>query len=89
MIDTEAQLTETPELTPPPPGTFEFEGHSIQVSRNAAGWRLYSEGHEVTNSHLGTATRILFDPEYHVSTSSLVREILAWAASNPRELELY
>lgn len=79
-------MIETAELTPPPPGTFEFEGHYIQVARTIAGWRLHSAGHEVTNSHLGTATRILFDPEYHESTSELVRQILAWASANPHEL---
>jgi hypothetical protein len=83
----EAHVIELPELTAPPSGTFEFEGHQIQVSRGDAGWLLFSEGHEVANSHLGTATRILFDPEYHTSTSGLVREILAWASANPRELD--
>ena len=72
-----------PEVSVPEAGTFEFEGAAIEVSRSVAGWQLYSAGHTVTNSHLGTATRILFDPEFHTSTSGLVQEILAWSSANP------
>lgn len=76
-------LDDAPALGPVPTGTFLFEGVEIHVTRSVAGWRLQAAGHEVTNTHLGTAARILFDPEFHSSTSELVREILAWAAHSP------
>jgi hypothetical protein len=82
------EIPETaPEVSAPKSGTFEFEGMAIEVSRSVAGWELYSAGHTVTNSHLGTATRILFDPEFHTSTSGLVQEILAWSTAKPRRAD--
>jgi hypothetical protein len=62
-------------------GTFGFEGKEIFVSRCGSNWRLNAHGTMVTNDHLGTAARILFNPELHDDTRNLVDEILARASS--------
>ena len=58
--------------------TFEFEGIEVQVSRYDSNWHLYAAGQEAISSHLGEATRILFNPRFHGDTTRLIHEILDW-----------
>lgn len=58
--------------------TFVFEGVEVRASFHSdSKWHVRTKGVEVVNSHLGTATRILFDPKYHGDTAALIQEILA------------
>jgi hypothetical protein len=58
--------------------TFVFEGVEVKASfRSDSKWHVHTKGVEVVNTHLGTATRILFDPQFHGDTNALIREILA------------
>jgi hypothetical protein len=63
-------------------GTFVFEGVEVRASLHSdAKWHVCTKGVEAVNTHLGTATRILFDPKFHGDTRALIREILAEEAS--------
>lgn len=62
--------------------TFVFEGVEVKASfRPDSKWHVHTRGVEAVNSHLGTATRMLFDPRFHGDTSALIHEILAADAS--------
>jgi len=63
-------------------GSFLFEGVEVEAQLSEDGqWHLRSAGCEVMEKHLGTATRILFNPSNHASTRSLIDQILAWQRS--------
>jgi hypothetical protein len=62
--------------------TFVFEGVEVKASFHSdSKWHVRTKGVEAVNTHLGTATRILFDPKFHGDTRALIREILAEEAS--------
>jgi len=63
-------------------GTFLFEGVEVKASFHSdSKWHVRTKGVEVVNGHLGTATRILFDPRFHGDTNPLIREIRAAEAT--------
>ena len=43
-------------------GTFVFGEVEVEARKSGGKWHLRAAGHEVTADHLGTATRILFNP---------------------------
>lgn len=62
--------------------TFMFEGLEVTASfRSDSKWHVRTKGLEAVNAHLGTATRILFDPRFHGYTGPLIQEILAAEAT--------
>jgi hypothetical protein len=64
--------------------TFVFEGVEVKASlRSDSKWHVRTKGVEAVNTHLGTAVRILFDPQYHADASALIHEILAADAARP------
>jgi hypothetical protein len=71
------ESSDRPEL-----GLFSFEGIDVEAFLSGDGdWHLRSAGCEVSGRHLGTATRVLFNPKTHASTRPLIDEILHWQAS--------
>lgn len=62
--------------------TFVFEGVEVMVSFHSdSKWHVRTKGVEVVNTHLGTAMRILFDPQYHADVGALIQEVLAAEAA--------
>jgi hypothetical protein len=66
---------------PEPVGRFSFEGVDVEAFSSGGRWHVSSAGCEVTDDHLGTATRILFNPSSHADTGPLIDEILRWHAA--------
>lgn len=77
----DSDATEDPGRPERPADTFVFEGVEVQVSRPDSKWHLRAAGQEAIHAHLGEATRILFNPNFHADTTPLINEILEWAAN--------
>jgi hypothetical protein len=66
----------------PTVGDFSFEGARVEAFRSSdRKWHLRSAGCEASDFHLGTATRTLFNEQYHETTRPLIDAILAWQES--------
>ena len=82
--DVSIEEPEDERLPTSPPGVpaevFTFEGSKVVAWFDEGKWTLYCRGYSAVGAHLGTTSRILFNPSFHEDTRPLVEAILEWHA---------